>query len=709
MQENGVQKAMRGVGWLRDAWRRCGAPVAFAGALAVAALSTPPAGADLGPPAPLGPPFEPPLTVTSSFGEFRRNHFHGGVDFSTSQQTGRPVLAVGNGWVWRVRASGSGYGRAIYYRLSDVDTALTAVYAHLESFAPSIAAWVEAAQESLSRYEVDLYPPPGRLPFRLGEVIAMSGESGAGPPHLHFELRLGDEADVGVNPLFYRLQLARDVVDSLAPVITSVVLVPHGPGSRVDGSAAPRSYAPVGAAGGGLTLRAAPAITGDALVRVRAIDPAGNGNRLAPYSASLSVDGIQLYELLLARFDWERTHEVEMAYDFGRARRGDGFVMNLYRPIGVSDFPFGDWAPLRGLLSTRGDPLPFAAGRHAARIVVKDAAGNATTLAFDFVLESLPPAPFRPPAPKETAAGAAANRFRLGAKTRSGAVELTLFSGRPVTAAQDILLRTPVGAQLVTFPATGTGQSVAEVALPEGLYSPVVASLPAGAAGAPPVDIGTLDIAVVTRGPEATFRHGRLTIEAPERAFFGPGAILFSESDAGPSPGLTPVGPAVILETGDMVLDRAVTVRLAPPAPMLNPVPGKLALYRLTDNGTWDWLGNTPKDGGLEGTTRYLTGFGLFIDVSPPTIGTTRPAPGAATGPRPELFAGLRDIGSGFGWREIETTIDGVPQIVVYDPEAGTLRGRSRRELSKGAHTWNITLRDRAGNVTTRDIPFRVR
>jgi hypothetical protein len=285
-------------------------------------------------------------------------------------------------------------------------------------------------------------------------------------------------------------------------------------------------------------------------------------------------------------------------------------------------------------------------------------------------------------------------------------VELTLSSDRPIVEPQEVLLQTPVGSILAVFPATETMRSSAELTLPEGLYSPVVASLPGGGAGGSPVEIGRLDMAVVTRGPEITFEHGRLTIGAPARAFFGPGAILFSEREPGPSPGLSPAGKAVVLETDDMVLDKAVTVRLAPPA---GTATGKIGIYRLTDGGGWDWLGNTQEEGGIQGETRYLTGFGLFIDVAPPTIGTMRPGPGASTGARPELFAGLGDKGSGFTWREIETTIDGVPQIVVYDPESGTVRGRSRRELAKGSHVWTINLRDRAGNATSSSVTFRVR
>jgi hypothetical protein len=171
-------------------------------------------------------------------------------------------------------------------------------------------------------------------------------------------------------------------------------------------------------------------------------------------------------------------------------------------------------------------------------------------------------------------------------------------------------------------------------------------------------------------------------------------------------PGLEPVGSAVELETGDMVLDKAVTIVLDSP---LSPLPARIGLYRRTDSGGWDWIGADREAAGVSGETRYLTGFGLFVDTAPPVVGSLRPGPGSAVrGARPEIFAGVDDTGSGFTWKDITVTIDDVPQIVVYDPESGTVRGRSRRDLPRGPHTWTVTVKDRAGNGTTRSAEFRV-
>ena len=135
------------------------------------------------------PPLEHSLGLTSGFGEYRDGRFHAGIDYSTGGRTGLPVRAVADGWVERVRTSGVGYGRSVYLRLAD---GRTAVYGHLSGFATALDTWVATPQDSSGEYEQDLVPPPRMFAFRRGDVLAYSGESGAGPPHLHFEIRRGD-------------------------------------------------------------------------------------------------------------------------------------------------------------------------------------------------------------------------------------------------------------------------------------------------------------------------------------------------------------------------------------------------------------------------------------------------------------------------------------------------------------------------------------
>ena len=48
------------------------------------------------------PPFDFPLILSGNFGELRSNHFHGGVDFKTQGEVGKPIHCIADGYVSRV-------------------------------------------------------------------------------------------------------------------------------------------------------------------------------------------------------------------------------------------------------------------------------------------------------------------------------------------------------------------------------------------------------------------------------------------------------------------------------------------------------------------------------------------------------------------------------------------------------------------------------
>lgn len=324
--------------------------------------------------APLLWPLEPPHGLTSGFAEYRQGHYHGGIDLTTERRIGRPLRAAGDGSVWRIRVSGSGYGRALYLRLADGRTVVTA---HMEAFAPAIAAWVAAAQESLGRYEVDLHPPPGRLPVRAGEPIGISGESGAGPPHLHFELRDGPDAEIGLHPL--RNGLA--VTDSVAPVIGRLLMdalaTPEALATRRGERREPgvRRLAP-----GRYALEDTVRVTGACVLAVEAFDPGAGGSRGAPWRVALHVDGVPEFELRFDAFEWSRAHEVELAWDPESVAAGSSFVLRLFRPVGARDSRFQTAAVGAGVIG-RGARAGVA-GRavRSFRIEVEDVAGNRAVL-----------------------------------------------------------------------------------------------------------------------------------------------------------------------------------------------------------------------------------------------------------------------------------------------------------------------------------------
>ncbi len=300
-------------------------------------------------------PLEASPGLASGFGEFRDAHFHAGLDYSTEQVEGKPVRAVMDGWVERVRASGVGYGRAIYLRLED---GRTAVYGHLSLFAPTLEAWVAARQDSAGQFEQDLVPQPDELAFHRGEVIAWSGQSGAGPPHLHFELRQGD---VNLNPLKHGFGLP----DATPPTLAAVRLT-HADPLRAPGTSV-------------TTLRAggvAPEVTVTspftlALSTWDTMD--GRPNRLPTWRLEAFLDGRPAFDAVLDSISWDFAVEVERIYDYARTLAGQD-----------------TWRALE-LLPTyhsgvihRGPPVwALTPGTHRFSFTATDEAGNRATRELD--------------------------------------------------------------------------------------------------------------------------------------------------------------------------------------------------------------------------------------------------------------------------------------------------------------------------------------
>jgi hypothetical protein len=322
-------------------------------------------------------PLGEPTPLTSTFGEYRSSHFHGGLDFSTGGETGAQVFALASGHVWRIRVSGAGYGKALYIGMND---GRTAVYGHLKEFVPRIQAVAESVQQAQGSYAIDYILAGDDLRVSAGELIAYSGDTGAGPAHLHVEVREGDRQ---VNPLLFGL----GGHDSRPPRIGSIVLLPIGPRSTVDGRHEPLAL--------GLrwdrarlryTTSRTPIVQGEVAVASRLYDLAdGKPNRLAPYGAELRLDGRAIYDVKFDSVSLGSTREVELVYNYGYAMRGGSNVLNLFRARGRTVGLSTDETALRGVMSVErsGEPgrgaTAVGVGVHTVEVEAWDYAGNRRT------------------------------------------------------------------------------------------------------------------------------------------------------------------------------------------------------------------------------------------------------------------------------------------------------------------------------------------
>jgi hypothetical protein len=134
--------------------------------------------------------------LSSSFGDWRARHYHAGLDVRTGGAVGRPVVAPADGYVMRLSTSYYGYGKALYFAMSDGNVA---VFGHLDHFRPEVEDYVAKQQISSQSYNQNLILDSARFRYQRGDTICFSGQTGVGAPHLHFEVRTANNEPL--NPL----------------------------------------------------------------------------------------------------------------------------------------------------------------------------------------------------------------------------------------------------------------------------------------------------------------------------------------------------------------------------------------------------------------------------------------------------------------------------------------------------------------------------
>jgi len=632
-------------------------------------------------PAFLFPPLDT-LRVTGGFGEVRAGHFHAGFDFSTSHHTGEPVRAPIPGTVERVRASGVGYGRSIYLRGDD---GRLVVFGHLDAYTPALAAYVDSAQRAEGFYERDLWPPRGRFRFFAGETLAWSGQSGAGPPHLHVEIRHDDFA---IHPL--RGGLVPGPVGT--PRLVWLALEPLDASSRVEGGLAPRRF----------RLRAAPEtleVEGRLRAVVRSRSGVPGGDDAPAWSTRLEWNG-ETVEARLDSISWAgEMSQIGLLVDRGRIANTGGML--LWAPAGFrprflrTSAPEGEEAGV--IHVARGDPprpLVIVAsepgGERAARVVMlrpppgagppplrarPAGSGGRGTGPPEWTFEVLPDRHLRV---RVTGAPAGLTDVRV-ALGESGGERATWDGHGWLAIVGTDGLGAPAEPRLLARGRDGTAWSSASGWT---LWH---------AAGDPPI----------VPAPGA-----RVEVDAGD--LFQPELLLTRTRPAAgrASQGLVAAGQCIDVEPGDLPLRRSVTVKLE--ASRRAHTRG-LGLYQRRGSGSWGLAGESFDDATrlVSASSSGLGEFAVMRDTLAPHVRTYAPMRGPS---RPysewRLEARVIERGSGVDASRSGFWIDGARVPTEWDPEARRLRWRPLEPPPAGTHRYEVRAVDRAGNATTRRGTF---
>lgn len=288
-------------------------------------------------------PTDASLLLSSSFAEWRYGHFHAGVDIKTFRKIGFPVFAIRSGYIWRIKISPYGYGKVIYQKL---DTDEIVVYAHLSRFYEPLEIYAKIKQKSQGQYSINKYFEPNEFPVEKGQVIAYTGDTGIGSPHLHFEIR--DRHNRPFNPL----QKDYVIIDTQKPVVTAISISPLQTGSQINGKFVPVTLKPISIGNGQYKISKTIQISGTVGLGIKTYDLTNNSfNKLGIYKLKLYLDNKLIYFAEYDKFSYTKTSQIFLDRDYGLMRRGSGVFYKLYKDFGNELDFYGSLPEGSGLIS----------------------------------------------------------------------------------------------------------------------------------------------------------------------------------------------------------------------------------------------------------------------------------------------------------------------------------------------------------------------
>lgn len=309
--------------------------------------------------------------LSATFGETRAAHYHAAVDIGTWGQRGYRVYATRDGILSRVSVTPTGYGNAVYLKHDDGSYS---IYAHLQDFIPKIREVVDSIRFKSYRFIFDQNLEHLNMQIKKGDLIAFSGDTGIGPPHLHFELRTPSN-----NP-FNPLLVGISVPDNVPPRFASLSIEPLSEDAMVNGR---KQITRVPIRGGGRSFEFNDVrIEGEVGLGVDASDRAdAMRNVYAVYELKLSINDSLYFHSRADSFEIgnSRMMLLDRVYPILRAeRRGyqrlyirDGNRTTFYKDVG------------------HDGKINLEPGRYRVRIEASDFFGN-TSIARGTIIVSEP-------------------------------------------------------------------------------------------------------------------------------------------------------------------------------------------------------------------------------------------------------------------------------------------------------------------------------
>lgn len=612
------------------------------------------------------------ISQSSSFAEFRGMRLHAGIDLRTQRKNGFPVVAIADGFISRASVQFRGYGYALY--IDHPELKVRVVYGHLQDFQGPVKEYADLKLKKMgSRHGINDFFPADRFPVKKGQVVALSGETGMGPSHLHFEMRTF--ADEPVAPALYGYRPD----DSIPPVFHHLHIEPMSHACFINGSFLPSRFVLRKKSADVYRLDSIPEICGKFALQAGVSDTNGLGNRYGVEKTSLTMGDKLLIERIFHRYSYDDNRQCPWVYDYFKSnQQGTGYVVNLFK-LPCETLPIA-----AGFPAWSGVVNPDS-GKNIFRIVAEDFGGNIVS------------------------AEGTINAATVDFSRTFSAEELAAFKFVGVEQTDYSLVAVGLRQAVTTDKSLQTGRvscsdKTGKAALLECIVSPtrIEIAFPKEIKWQLGAWIG--ETRVLPDSIMIEPKGGVVAMEPGGNAMFSKNSLhqpMFCrmvKTNLKPAPGgsakrgyLKPFSAIWRLTPDDKVFDAEVKISIKPDEYSGNMQ--KLGVYSVAGEGKYSHNGEKVENGALVFTSRTGGSYVILEDILSPVITYNRKSSDYHLGP--VYVFNITDLGKGIDYLSANATINGKSVEVYSDPDKAEIYV-ARPEGSK--HLIELQVKDQAGN-----------
>ena len=490
----------------------------------------------------------------------------------------------------------------------------------------------------------------------MGEIIAWSGDTGAGPGHLHVEFR--DEGERPIDPRRAGLVWPSD--DS-SPAVFGVAIYPADPESQVNGACFPYA-APVERATPGRYRILPVAAAGRVYLGAAVLDLTPEGNRLGVWRAAVRANDRRLFEVQFDRLSYDHQSSGALVFD-PYTRIDDVPVMQVWRRSGNL---------LENYAGSPGDgTVALDEGPQAVTLEFEDYGGNMTVVEVPFCRDTGPRHASRWPVVEDISP-----RFRgLGVFTRAS-------SGGEMEAR----FAANLDGTVVRLPLTAMSSGLGGWWLPPrpGAW---VCSLSGNG-----VELRRIPLVAGSARESVHLETDDARFDFPAGTLPPDSCVWLEESGRPELSGLEALSVALHLQPDGAPLLKPFTLKLRVPA---GAEKGPVAICRVSGTSA-SWLTTRRTGEWLVAESTSAGRFVAAVDRQAPAVEAWKTRRDPKRPDRPEIRASVAERGSGIASWDLycgETWL-----LASYDPDKSEVAWERDEDLPGPLTSIKLVLVDRAGN-----------